>query len=226
MSNTTHEVAADATVDRDWATLLACAAGLMLSVGAVTIYPLGIFIGPLQKEFGWTRGQISGAATVGQISLVVSSLLWGQLLDRFGPRRTLLSSVFGLSIGLLLFSRLSGPLWHLDVLFALVPLLAAAANPLGYNSVLVRRFSKKLGLALGVALMGVGLGAALLPALAQRIITMAGWRLAYMTLAAMGACRGSACCVGGEPPRAQPGPASGSRCSDPFIATSANARLS
>ncbi len=57
-------------------------------------------------------------------------------------------------------SRLSAPLWHLYVLFALVPVLRAAANPLGYSGVRVRRFQRRLGLALGISLMGVRLGAA------------------------------------------------------------------
>ena len=153
--NTQVAVDADSTFDRDWLTLFACATGLLFSVGALTIYPLGVFIAPLGREFGWTRGQISGAATFGQLSLVASSLLWGVIFDRVGPRRALLAAVVGLAVGLALLSRLTGPLWHLDVLFAAIPLLAAAANPLGYNGVLVRRFSHRLGLALGIALMGL-----------------------------------------------------------------------
>ena len=175
----------DRGLDRDWLAVASSSIGLMFSVGALTAYPLGVFIAPLGAEFGWTRGQISGAATIGQISLVVSSLLWGLLLDRFGPRRTLLSAVIGLGAGLALLARLTGPLWHLYVAFAAVPVLAAAANPLGYNGVLVRRFNRRLGLALGISLMGVGLGAAILPSIAQRIIAAHGWRSAYGTFAAL-----------------------------------------
>ncbi len=175
----------DRGYDRDWLAVASSSIGLMFSVGALTAYPFGVFIAPLGREFGWTRGQISGAATVGQISLVISSLMWGLLLDRFGPRRTLLSAVFGLSMGLALLARLTGPLWHLYFVFAAVPVLAAAANPIGYNGVLVRRFQRRLGLALGISLMGVGLGAATLPSIAQRIIAGHGWRSAYDVFAVM-----------------------------------------
>ena len=178
-------IEAPETYDRDWFAVAACATGLIASVGGLTAYSFGVFIGPLSHEFGWSRGQISGAATATQVSLVLSSVLWGLLLDRFGPRRALLSSVTGLALGLLLLSRLTGPLWHLYVALCLVPLLAAAANPLGYNGVLVRRFQSNLGLALGISLMGVGLGAALLPVMAQRIITAHGWRSAYVVLAVL-----------------------------------------
>jgi MFS family permease len=173
----------DRGFDRDWLAVAAAAIGLMFSVGALTAYPFGVFMGPIGHEFGWTRGQMSAAITFGQISLVVSSLLWGVLLDRFGPRRILLFSVVGLGTGMTCLSRLTAPLWHLYVLFALVPVLAAAANPIGYTGVLVRRFQGRLGLALGLALMGVGLGAAILPALAQHFISSMGWRSAYLGLA-------------------------------------------
>ena len=172
-------------VDRDWLAVASSSIGLMFSVGALTAYPLGVFIAPLGHEFGWTRGQISGAATVGQVSLVLSSLMWGLLLDRFGPRRTLLAAVFGLGTGLALLARLTAPLWHLYVVFAAVPALAAAANPIGYNGVLVRRFRHRLGMALGLSLMGVGLGAAILPSIAQRIIASHGWRSAFGAFATL-----------------------------------------
>ena len=95
----------------------------------------------------------------------------------------LLTAVVGLGISFTCMSRLTAPLWHLYLLFALTP-LAAAANPLGYRGVQVRRFQRRLGLALGLALIGVGLGAAILPALAQHFITKPDWRSAYLVLAA------------------------------------------
>ena len=174
-------------VDRDWLAVAASAVGLMFSVGALTAYPFGVFMGPMGHDLSLTRGQMSGAISAAQISLVVSSLLWGQLVDRFGPRRCLLLAIIGLGVGVASLSRLTAPLWHLYVFFALVPVLGAAANPLGYSGVLVRLFQRRLGLALGIALMGVGLGAAVLPPLAQHFIASFGWRSAYLALACLAA---------------------------------------
>ena len=179
------ETEVDHTFDRDWLALGACAIGLMFSIATVQLYSFGVFMVPISHEFGWTRGQLSTAVTAGQLSLVVSSLFWGVLLDRFGPRKTLISAVLGLGLGLVLYSRLEGPLWHLYAVFAALPMLAAAAAPLAYNGVLVRRFQRRLGLALGISLMGIGVGAALVPTIAQRIIATAGWRNAYVALAAL-----------------------------------------
>ena len=178
-------ISADARYDRDWLAVAAAGVGMIFSVGTLTLYPFGVFMGPVGHDLGWTRGQMSGAVTFSQVFLVIGSLCWGALLDRFGPRRTLLPAIVGLGTGLALLGMLSRPLWHLYAMFALIPILAAAANPLGYAGVLVRRFNHNLGLALGLALMGVGLGAALIPPAAQHLIARFGWRLAYAILGAI-----------------------------------------
>ncbi len=179
----THGMEADQQFDRDWLTVAASAVGMMFSAGAVMLYTFGVFMGPISHEFGWSRGQISGAITLTQVMVVLATLMWGTLLDRFGPRRVILTSVAGLGLALFSYSRLTAPLWHLYFIFGLFPWLGGGVSPVGYNGILVRRFSRRLGLALGLSLMGVGLGGAILPYLAQRIIGSLGWRSAYVAMA-------------------------------------------
>ena len=172
-------------LDRDWPAVGASAVGMIFSLATLTLYPFGVFVLPLSHEFGWTRGQMSGALSLSAPALILGSLLWGTLLDRFGGRRTILSSILGLGLGIAAFALLAKPLWHLYLLFAIVPLIAGAASPLGYSGVLVRRFSNRLGLAIGLSLTGIGLGAAIVPPLAQALIVNYGWRHAYVMLAAL-----------------------------------------
>ena len=172
----------DAGVDHDWAALAGSAVGLTLAAGSLMLYPMGVFMGSLTHAFGWTRGQVSAALTVGQITSFFATLFWGYLLDRFGPRRTVLPSAIGLGIGTGLLTLLTPHLWHFYLMFGVIVFVAGAASPLGYAGVLVRRFDKKLGLALGIALMGSGLGAAVLPSLSQVLIAHLGWRMAYASL--------------------------------------------
>src|SRR5713226_96667 len=106
----------------------------------------------------------------------------GYLIDRFGPRPVLLSSVVCLSALVASFSLLTPSLLHLYAIFLFVSFLGGAASPLCYSAVLVRKFDHNLGLALGLALMGVGFGAAALPPLAQTLVNMLGWREAYAIL--------------------------------------------
>ena len=171
-----------APLDSDWPVVAASAVGLMLSVGTLLLYVFGVFVRPLAAEFHWTRTQVSGALTVGQVTVAVTALLWGLLIDRFGPRRVILLSVVGMSLAFASLGLLTPHVWHLYLVFALFCALGGGAAPVGYAAVLVRAFERHLGLALGLALMGVGLGAALLPSIAQYLVGHFGWRAAYALL--------------------------------------------
>ena len=173
---------ASVAMDRDWLTVVACIMGLLLSVGSLLIYVFGVFVRPLAAQFHWSRTQLSTALTIGQFMVAVSSPAFGWLIDRFGPRRVILPSIVGFSLAFASLSLLTPHLWHLYLLFALFALLGGAASPVGYAAVLVRGFERHLGLALGLSLMGIGLGAAVLPSLAQHFVAHYGWRDAYAAI--------------------------------------------
>ena len=168
--------------DRDWPIVIACGLCLMLSVGTLLLYSFGVFVRPLAAEFHWTRAQISLALTIGQLTVAVASPIWGFFVDRFGPRRVLVSSIIGLSLGFGSLALLTPHLWHLYLVFAIFTLVGAGSSPVGYAAVLVRSFERHLGLALGLALMGIGLGASLLPSFAQTLVGSYGWRVGYAVM--------------------------------------------
>ncbi len=169
-------------LDRDWPAVLAAMAGLIFSTGTLTIYSFGVFVHPLHATFGWSRTQLGGAVAISQLALAVALPFWGSLVDRHGPRPIVLTSVVVMSLLVASLSLLTPHLWHLYLAFAAIPFLAAGASPLGYSAVLVRRFDRHLGLALGLATMGVGLGATILPPLAQALVAAYGWRHAYAVI--------------------------------------------
>jgi MFS family permease len=167
-----------------WPTLLAAVTGLTFSVGTVLFFTFGIFVKPLESEYGWNRAQLSGAVLALQLSLAAASLLYGFLIDRYGARRIILISIVLLSALVASLYVLDNSLWQFYLVYALVPLAAGAASPIGYARMIVARFDRARGLALGLALAGVGIGAAVLPPLAQMLITDYGWRAAYLGLGA------------------------------------------
>ncbi len=173
---------ADQEMDKHWGIVVACAICLSLSVGTLLLYSFGVFVRPLAREFHWTRTQIASALAIGQLMVAASCPFWGVLVDRFGPRRIILVSLAGMSLAYASLALLTPHLWHLYLIFALFTICGGAASPVGYAAVLVRSFERHLGLALGLALMGIGLGAVLLPRLAQSLIEAHGWRGAYGTI--------------------------------------------
>jgi MFS family permease len=172
-------------LDRNWSAVAAATVGLIFSQGTLLLYTFGVFARPLGAEFGWSRTQLAVALAVGQYTFALSAPVWGALIDRFGPRPVLVESVVCLSALIGSLALLTPHLWHYYLVFAAVSLCAGAASPLGYSAVLVRKFDQHLGLALGLALMGVGIGAAVLPPVAQALTAAFGWRQAYAVFGAV-----------------------------------------
>ena len=175
-------VADQGVLDRDWLAVAGSAAGMVLCVGTLALYSFGVFVRPLTAEFHWSRTGLFAALSFFQFGLAFSSPVWGVLLDRFGPRRVILPSLVALSLLVGSLCLLTPNLWHLYLIFAAIPLLGGGASPLGYSAILARQFDRRLGFALGLALLGVGLGGAVLPPLADFLVGEVGWRGAYLAL--------------------------------------------
>ena len=169
-------------LDHDWLAVGASAVGMVLCVGTLALYSFGVFVRPLTMEFGWSRSSLFAALSFFQFGLAFSSPVWGAVLDRFGPRRVIIFSLVSLSLLVGSLGLLTANLWHLYLVFLGIPLLGGGASPLGYSAIMVRRFDSKLGFALGLSLLGVGLGGAVLPPLAQFLLSEFGWREAYVAL--------------------------------------------
>lgn len=166
-------------------TTLSSTIGLALGPSVIAVLTISPYIGPIEKEFGWSRVQVSLAFTIVAYMIVLVSPLQGLLADRFGPRRVVLTSIplFAASLAALYFTPRSLPVYY--ALWALVPIAAIGLWPLGYLQVVSRWFDRKLGLALGVANAGIGLGSTFVPMIVGPIIAQYSWRHALLVLAAL-----------------------------------------
>jgi cyanate permease len=57
--------------------------------------------------------------------------------------------------------------------------MASGPSPVPYGVVISHWFNRHRGLALGLSMMGIGIGSVVVPILAQRLITIFGWRTAF-----------------------------------------------
>ena len=158
--------------------------GMGLCYGMFTIFAFGSFVGPLQEEFGWSRGELSFAITMANIAVVIASPCLGILIDRYGVRRVLIPSVVLMAITVASMSMLTANIWHYYALYFLIPFLGAGTLPQSYSRVLIAWFNKRRGIALGFSLSGFGVGALLIPIVAQMTIGAFGWRVSYLFFAA------------------------------------------
>ena len=169
---------------RPWLTVVVSACALAVGQGPINVFAAGVFIKPIADSLHLGRGSVSTAIAVSGVLTAIAAPLFGHALDERGVRRPLLTSIalFGLTTAALgLVSSITG----LFVLYALSGLVGVGQNPTAYSKVLAAYFDRRRGLAMGLALAGVGLGTALIPALSARLIGAVGWRGAYACLAAV-----------------------------------------
>jgi len=137
---------------------------------------------PIHVEMGWTRGQISGAFSLG---LVISGLLGlavGRLVDRYGAR--LLMTAGSLLGGVTLFG-LAGvrELWQFYLLWSGCLALAMALTFYSVSFVVVANwFQRRRGGALAALTVLGGLSSPIYVPLAGYLVAHLGWRPALVVL--------------------------------------------
>ena len=171
---------AERWLDRDWLAVVGSICGLLLSVAGLTLYTFGAFLRPLQAAFHWSRTELSLTVSIAQFAIGFSAPLWGLLSDRIGPRMILICTTISMAVFFSLLSLLTQHLWHLYLMFLLIATFGP--SPVLHSAIITRLFKRRLGLALGLALTGVGLGAAVIPSLSTSLIGWLGWRGAYLGL--------------------------------------------
>jgi MFS family permease len=155
--------------------------GLTWGPSTIAIMGLGVFIRPLQMEFGWSRAQVALAATVINLTVMVLSPIQGWLVDRFGSRRVVLPSLVAFAASLMALYALPRSLQVFYAAWSLVVIAGVGLLPGGYLRVVGTWFDRRLGLAMGLANAGIGLGNILVPLVATAVIAAYGWRWAYVT---------------------------------------------
>jgi MFS family permease len=165
-----------------WWIVAVSAIGLGLGYAPIIVYSFGVFIKPLTQELHSNRASISLAFTLANLLQSVSSPLAGRLADRFGARRVILLSSVIFALLLVSSHLLSPKLWDFYVFYGLLGFVGSGPAPIPYVKVISRWFDRRRGLALGLTMFGIGSGAILMPALAQRLIAMLGWRSTYMVI--------------------------------------------
>ena len=165
-------------------TTFASMVGLAFGPSVIAVLAISPFIPPIEAEFGWSRVQVSLAVTIVSYMIVLVSPLQGFLVDRFGPRRVVLTSIPLFALGLAAFYFQQNNLFAYYALWALIPILSIGLWPLGYLAAVSRWFDRRLGLALGCANAGIGVGSTIVPLIITALIAAYDWRTAFLGLAA------------------------------------------
>lgn len=159
--------------------------GAALGATVLVPYSFGYLIAPLAAENGWERSQFASAVSVYMLTLLVLLPFAGRIIDRVGARKAAAGSMVAMGLVFSAMPMFANSLIGLHAAYALLAVAAVGASPISYARAVTSWFDKRRGLALGVALCGVGLGTALLPTYVQSWIGLGGWRGGYLGVAGL-----------------------------------------
>jgi MFS family permease len=153
--------------------------------GQFAVGILGLFVIPLQLEFGWSRADIFLSTTFITLTQAIFTPLLGSLIDKYGSKKVMMPSIF--FFGLLLggIPLFVGDLTDLYLFYGVIGVLSGGAAAVPYLRLAGAWFIKRRGLAFGLIMSGGGLGYAYSPPLVQYMIDNYGWRSGYYALAAI-----------------------------------------
>jgi len=167
-----------------WRALLASSLGNASGLSGLPFYTFGVFVVPLSDAFGWSRGQVSSAASFLILGTAITAPIVGSIIDRIGARRVALWSLFALSLGYAGLTRLASNIALFYSAWMLMSLAGGGTTPVVWTRAVNLWFDRSRGLALGLTLAGSGLAGVFGPVFCSTLIERYGWAGGYLGLSA------------------------------------------
>ena len=162
------------------AVLATCFVLNMFGRGLADTY--AVFLLPLEREFGWTRSELTGVYAIYLLVNGFTAPLVGLLFDRLGPRW-----VYGAGMACLgsayFLAQYLGSLWQFYLFVGVLIGFAVSLNGMVPGSALLSRWYRtRLSTAIGIAFSAIGVGTVIFVPLTQLLVSHFDWRFAYRAL--------------------------------------------
>ncbi|MFN0094389.1 MAG: MFS transporter [Dehalococcoidia bacterium] len=154
--------------------IIAAGAALQALLSALMGQAYGAYVVKLREDFGWSKTQLSIAASLREAESGILSPIQGAVLDRLGARRVLMAGIVILGAGMMVFSQVQN-LWQFYAAFLL---MAVGASLAGYTSVTyaaVQWFERRRSTAISLTSAGFAVGGICVPLVAVSMDHF-GWR--------------------------------------------------
>ena len=159
--------------------VLAAAVLSIATINGLSFWSFGLFIDPLEEEFGWSRATLSLGLSLGLLISGLLSPLIGRAIDHFGPRRVIMigSTLTGATY-LLLASTDNLWQWYLYLI------INAAARQMifiiPFQALISRWFERRRPFAMGLLAMGFFLGGSAVVPIMRVVMDTVEWRGAFI----------------------------------------------
>jgi MFS family permease len=166
-----------------WYIVGASAVVIFTSAG-IGFYGLPVFLDPLNELKGFSKPTISLAMTLYFATSGLVAVPAGWLVDRRGPRPTLIVGAVVMTSALLLLGHIT-EVWQLFAVYFMMSTAFSLMGAVSVNALITRWFIKKRARALSLSMTGVSLAGVILVPLFTQVIRHWGFSEATTVLAAM-----------------------------------------
>ena len=146
-------------------------------------YGFGLFVEPLEREFGWSRAEINLSLSFTLVGGLLAPWL-GWVIDRYGTK-----PMMAVSLALVAASFFARPymtdLWHWYALSLLQYIGYTGASMLSAGKLVGVWFQRRRNRAMAITAMGNNVGGMVFPPLMGLILTLLSWQGTYIALGVM-----------------------------------------
>ena len=155
----------------------------LFAIVGLALYGLPFYYDFLTEAFNWSRSTVTSGNALGK--LIVAPLfgfIAGWLIDRYGPRKLMITGSLMAGMAVIGLSLTGGSLFLFYLFYVFNALGYVCAGPLPCQVLISRWFDKNRGKAMGIAYLGIGTGGSLAPLLSNGIESRFGWQVALVSL--------------------------------------------
>lgn len=157
---------------------------VMGMVAVMSISAYGIYLGPLEREFGWSQTTIGIAFAFTFAVSAPASILVGRLVDAHGPRAVMITGTVVAVVMYVLMSQVQ-ELWQFVLVLAALAFFQVWYFYIPLTSIVARWFSRRRGAAMAITTSGFGIGSLLFVPLQVWAVSLLGWRESFLLAAVM-----------------------------------------
>ncbi len=163
-----------------WWIVVVCILVTMFHAGAA-FYAFSRFLPTLLDEFQSGATVIAGAASLYMLVVGLTGPMAGKLTEKYGPKKLILIGAAIGAAGLMLLG-VANAVWHLYVFYFIVGIGMSGAGFVPVGVAISNWFDRRRGVAMGITMAGVSLGAIVIAPVAHYLILGTGWRMAFVIL--------------------------------------------
>jgi MFS family permease len=162
--------------------VIVAAGGLLGCVAVGAMFSLPVLLRLIAQDTGWSVTGVSSAMTIGFLAMALTSMIWGTLSDRLGPRPVVLtgSAVIAAS---LVFASLATSLVAFQFCFGVMLGGATAAIFAPMMATVTGWFDTHRGLAVSLVSAGMGMAPMTMAPFVAWLVSSHDWRTSLQILA-------------------------------------------